>query len=454
MDIGTWLTAAVWCADLVFVSAILFFERKRSETALCWILVLLFFPLIGFIFYLFFGLRVLHRKEEDRLCGAEPHDETNVLAVLNAHTGGEGVTYGNTVELFSEGEEKYAALMRDIKAAKHSIYLLYFIIRGDRLGLAILDALARKAAEGVAVRLLYDHGGSFFTSKQLFRSLRRQGGEVRRFFPISLGYYLRVNYRNHRKIVVIDEKIGYLGGINIGEEYVGDAIRHQVPWRDMHLRLTGPAVGALLRRFRADWQFAGGTLWQIETRQQDAVQGGAAVQIVSSGPFGRAEGIKWNYIRMLCGARRSVMLMTPYFVPDSAFLETLRITAASGVRVRLLLPSRADNYLVHRVSLSYARQLTEDGVEVALYSGFLHAKMVVMDERIVSIGTANLDRRSFSLNFETNAVIYDDAFAKECRTLFEADWETARCITREEAEREPLFRQWEAGVYRLLAPLL
>lgn len=466
-EIGQWVMLAVWSMNIVFIGVVLFVEKKRPETALSWLLALVFLPVVGFLLYLFFGLSLplyqrwsVGRHRLDAAAGtAQDTDRVvteDMIMRMNERIGDGGLRTNNRVEVFVNGSDKYSALLADIEKASSTIHLLYFIIRNDRFGRHLLQVLEAKAKQGVRVRLLYDHGGSFFTSDRLFRALAEAGGEVRRFFPIKLGYYLRVNYRNHRKIVVIDGKIGYLGGMNIGEEYMGTDVANQMPWRDSHLRIEGGSVHDLQSRFLADWRFAGGG---VDERTEmlfppPACTGNASVQIVSSGPYQRASAIKWNYLRMLYGARKSVWLQTPYFVPDESFLEGVRVAVVSGVEVRILLPSHSDNRFVQKVSVSYAEQLWRCGAQIAFYPGFLHSKMGIADDWGVTLGTSNLDRRSFMLNFETNAILYDEAITAKCRAYFQEDWERSRKMRSEKDWSRSRLARCEEAVWRLFAPLM
>lgn len=465
-DVMAYLMTAVWLMDMIFITLVLFIERKRPETALCWLLTFIFLPIVGCVLYLFFGISLPYWRSRSLPAwrGMKIHDieasdeccEEELQIRMNEHIGEGRVRKDNRVAVFVSGVDKYSSLVEDIEAATDTIHLLYFIIRGDRLGRHLIELLTKKAKQGVRVRLLYDHGGSFFTSGNMFHALKEAGGEVVRFFPIRLGYYLRVNYRNHRKIVVIDGKIGYLGGMNVGEEYLGTTIKRQIPWRDAHLRIEGSAVYDLQKRFIEDWRFARA---QIEGGERGlfppmSVKGDTEVQIVSSGPYHTYPAIKWNYLRMIYGARRSIWLQTPYFVPDESFLEAVRIAIKSAVEVRLLLSRHSDNRLVQKVSVSYAKELWQAGARVAFYEGFLHSKMGIIDAQIVTLGTSNLDRRSFALNFETNAILYDEGIGKVCRVHYLEDWKKSQQMKEESDWDNSLRQRAEESIGRLFAPLL
>lgn len=438
--------ASLWVSNTFFILFILCVERKKPAFALSWILTLIFLPAIGFVLYLFLGTNIAVKRHNTR--------KGSLISLGYS----EKISDDNDIDLFITAKAKYRKLLDDIEAAEDSIHVLYFIIRNDRIGRLLLDLLLKKAKQGVEVRLLYDHAGCWFTPGRLFKPLSENGAQVRRFFPINLDNYLRINFRNHRKIVVIDGKIGYIGGMNIGEEYMATSLSI-LPWRDTHLRLVGSAVQALQQRFLLDWCFSGKTdkFTDFETeRFFPVVESGGKVKIkiVSSGPSSEAEAVKWSFLQMIYAAKRQILIQTPYFVPDDSFMEALRIAAYSGVKIVIMAPAKTDNYLAHKVSLSYLGELLKAGVRVYFYPGFIHAKMLVIDDKIVSIGSANLDMRSFSLNFETNALIYDTRLAKECVAVFAADMKNSQPMLGETYQNRSVFVRVQEGVFRLLAPLL
>jgi len=323
--------------------------------------------------------------------------------------------------------------------------------------------LTKKAKQGVEVRVLYDHVGSLNTPSRMFNKLKKAGGKVTRFFPLSFGTYCSVNYRNHRKIVVIDGQIGYVGGINIGDEYMEGAkgkYKRLRPWRDTHLRIVGTSVMFLQERFLMDWYYATKDESINEDDKlkkffhNDGGAGKVGIQIVSSGPDLSGEQIKMGYIKMINSAKDKVYLQTPYFIPDDSFLEALKIAAMSGIDVRIMIPLIPDKKFVYRATTSYIHDLLECGIKVYLYKGFLHSKMVVVDGEIASIGTANLDIRSFLLDFEINAFIYDTKFTQKCVDIFEADVEKSEILTMEKYKARGVGTKIEEAISRLFSPLL
>lgn len=477
---------AILVANFFFVLFIICIERKNSALALSWILALIFLPVIGFILYLLFGTNVMVRKKkvledkrqedqrffEEALRAMRSRGEADYAAAkeeapsyeqqlltLNARLGKSPFTTNNEVDIFVTAKDKYRQLIRDIEHAKTSIHLLYFIIRNDRIGRMIIEVLAKKAKAGVQVRLLYDHAGCIWTPNETFRPLIESGAKVERFFPIQFGNYLRINFRNHRKLVIIDSLIGYLGGMNIGDEYMG-LTAENLPWRDTHLRITGGSVYMLQLRFLEDWRFA--TEYREDNELPDfetlfpplEKTGDTRMQIVSSGPDTEEEEIKWNFLRLIYNAKSQICIQSPYFVPDDSFLEAVKIAALSGVHVSIMVPSQTDNIVAQKVSISFLGELLSYGVEVYMYPGFLHAKMVIIDDWITSIGSANIDMRSFSLNFEINSFIYGRAFTKRCKDIFCGDLVLSTQLKLDAYRKRGVFDRLQEGFFRLVAPLL
>ena len=473
-------------ANFIFVVFTLCIERKNPTLALSWILTLTFLPVVGFALYLLFGTNVLLRKKktlDDKrrndtlymkkiMRKIELRDEANKFKEevqiereyqqfvnLNLNIGNSHYTTDNDVDIFITAKDKYRQLIQDIENAKTSIHMLYFIIRNDRIGRMIIQVLARKAKAGVKVRVLYDHAGCMLTPSKTFQPLLDSGAQVERFFPMNVGNYLRINFRNHRKIVVIDGAIGYLGGMNIGDEYMG-LLQENAPWRDTHLRIMGSSVYLLQMRFIDDWHFA--THYRYRNQFDDieclfpqfTKQGSTKMQIVSSGPDTMEEEIKWNFVKLIYTAKNYIYIQTPYFVPDDCFLEALKIAAMSGIKITIMAPSKTDNIIAHKVTIAYLGQLLSYGIEVFFYPGFLHAKMLLIDEEIVSIGSANMDMRSFALNFEVNAFMYGKGISKRCADIFRNDLRIASRFTAEEYNKRGRLTRMQEGVYRLIAPLL
>ncbi|QSZ66371.1 cardiolipin synthase [Methanofollis aquaemaris] len=470
------ILSVIFFFNVLFAIAVVFFERKNPTAALAWLMVLFLLPPIGFALYLIFGQNFTRqkmfalKKEADQYLkdlfeeqhqdlvdrgfrfanpAAEQYRDT-ILALLTNNQA--LVTEKNKVEVYTDGKEKFDALFEAIGAARHHVHLEYFIVNNDELGRSVVHALAEKAKEGVEVRLLFDALGTRAGggSKEAFRELTDAGGEIGVFFP-SL---YRVNYRNHRKIAVIDGTVGFIGGFNIGDEYLGKGPLGY--WRDTAVRITGRAVNMLQLRFFLDWNHATG-----EYRGSDPVYfpdpdvaGTVPVQIVSGGPDTRWSPIKEGYIKLINSARSSVYIQSPYFIPDESVTDALRLAALSGVDVRVMIPCKPDHPFVYWASLSFVADLLDAGVRAYTYdNGFIHAKTIVVDGTAGSVGSANWDVRSFKLNFEANAFFYDANVGGEMKKRFVRDLEVCTEITPERYAARSRWVRMKESVSRLFSPL-
>jgi cardiolipin synthase len=463
-----------------FIISLVFFERRNPTAALAWIAILLFFPIVGFILYVFLGqnytkakLFQLKAKEDELLLtiineqkkllldrSATPDDvllrpfRTMVLMLLENNWA--YLTTDNKVRVYTDGNDKFNALLTAIRGAQQHINVEYYIIRNDRLGKEVVAALAERARAGVTVRLLVDGLGCGRLPRNFFADYLSAGGKLAKFFPSRIPFInLRMNFRNHRKIAVIDGTTAFVGGFNIGDEYLGKDPRFGY-WRDTHLQIEGRAVHALQVRFFLDWNFAAAEYVGYEDRYfpEPAANGTTALQIVSGGPDTKWNPVKEAYLKLISTAKSSVYLQSPYFVPDDSVMDALRIAALSGLDVRIMIPNRPDHPFVYWSSYSYIGELLEAGVKAYTYeNGFIHAKTIVVDGIAGSVGSANWDVRSFKLNFETNAIIYDRHVCGNLRDIFLRDIEKCAELTPERyAARSPIVRIKES-ISRLLAPL-
>ncbi len=323
------------------------------------------------------------------------------------------------------------------------------------MGNRLIDLLAKKAGEGVKVRLMYDGLGSILTPRRLFNRLREvEGSEVQEFFPVRIFSLSKINHRNHRKIVVIDGNIAYLGGMNVGDEYMNKSKRSLV-WRDTHMRIEGEAAEYVMRCFAMDWEFSTGQELEVAQYESDgAVENAVPMQIVPSGPDSKEEEIKCGMIKMINCARKYVYIQTPYFVPDQAFLTAVTMAAHSGVDVRIMIPETPDKKYVYHTTMSYAGELLEAGVKVYLYPGFIHSKTIVSDDEVSTIGSANTDIRSFELLFELNAFMYGEYQATRCRSIFLKDQSVCTLLTNEMYENRGIMNIIKEGFFRLFSPIM
>lgn len=465
-----------------------FWEKKDIAVIWAWLLVLILLPGVGFILYLFVGKginssKIFDLKEQERL-------GINQLAELQKEQweknrlifAGEKISAGNMelprlfldidqailtehnyVEILTDGTEKFKVLLDDIRHAQNHVHIEYYTFYNDQIGNQVRAALEEVARRGVEVRVIYDSFGSRGTTHQFFKRLEALGGRAEPFFGTKKApiHSPRLNYRDHRKIVVIDGRIGYIGGFNIGDQYLGRKPKFGY-WRDTHLRVQGNAVIALQSRFLMDWN---ATVKNTRHNQQVSYQdqyfplisnvGHTSMQIVSSGPDSEKEAIKLGYFKMINNARKYIYIQTPYLIPDDAIIEALMVAQMSGVEVRIMIPAFPDHPFVYRATEYYAKHLTDLGIKVYKYHhGFLHAKTVVVDDQVASVGSANLDFRSFKLNFEANAFLYGEQFAHQLKTIFEKDQEQAVLLTPEYFAKQSWWRKFKQEFSRLLSPIL
>ncbi|HLR08479.1 MAG TPA: cardiolipin synthase [Bacillota bacterium] len=460
--------------------SIIFLERKDASATWAWLMVLLFIPVLGFVLYLIFGRRLSNQRiftwdTKSRL-GVKRAVKSQIQAIetdrftlkddalmaykdlyyLHLRNNDAIFTQNNNVELFTDGKAKFARLIQDLEKAKDHIHLLYYIIRHDRLGQRLAQTLIKKAREGVEVRVLYDDMGSRSLSRKFIKRLRQAGAEVDAFFPPKIPKInFKINFRNHRKLAIIDGKVGYIGGFNIGDEYLGKNKKFGY-WRDTHLRIYGDAVKNMQTRFILDWNQASRNDILYEERFYDADPAGdVGVQIVSSGPDSDWEQIKYGYIKMILSAKEYVYIQTPYYIPDESLRDALRIAVLSGVRIKMMIPNKPDHPFVYWATLSYIGDLLQAGAEVYIYQGgFLHAKTLVVDGKIASVGTANIDVRSFRLNFEVNAFLYDKQIAQKLVAAFKADIKQSTQMTKKLYQQRSLGIRFKESISRLLSPVL
>ena len=455
-----------------------FKEKRSANSIIAWTLFLYLTPVVGFILYILIGRKMgktnmfiikdLHYKlyksylKESRQ-QIEQKNANNSLKNYDMIRFLAGMDYApyredNQIDLFTDGNEFFNELLTCLDNAKKCINIEFYIFKNDDIGTKILKILDEKAKSGVEVRLLYDSVGSKSLNKRSLNDFIKHGGKVGEFFPSWLRIInLNMNFRNHRKIVVIDGKYGYVGGFNVGDEYI-NRDREFGFWRDTHVRIQGDAVDDLNERFLLDWCHASGEeiiQYSKYISEKDNDIGDVGIQIITSGPDHKEEYIRNSYIKLINNAKRNVYVETPYLVPDEPILEALKISALSGVDVRIILPGKPDHFFMPWVASSYVGELLEAGVKIYHYNtGFIHSKTIVVDSLATSIGTANLDIRSFKLNFEVNALIYDDRIAKEYEKEVIKDIGNSTEITLEIHNNRSLSLRIKESLVRLVSPIL
>jgi len=464
--------------NLISALSLIFIERKEPTTTWAWLVILIALPGVGLILYLLLGQNLSRQKifREKKLADkikryklrgthelsnfssdSEVNENYEDLILMNYNHSGAIYTVGNEVKTYINGEDKFKDLFEDIRNAKCFIHIEYYIFRYDELGKALVNELRKKAEDGLEIRLLIDGMGSKAITKNIIKEIESYGIKMAVFFPGILPHInTRINYRNHRKIAVIDGKVGYVGGFNVGNEYVNKGKQFKF-WRDTHIRIRGEAVNELNKRFILDWDYAadenmGNMFMYFPTPEK---VGDVGIQIVSSGPDHMEEYIKNSYMKIINSAKNYVYIQTPYLVPDSPMLEALKISALSGVDVRIIVPGEPDHFFMEWMLSANIGLLIEYGIKIYRYgNGFIHSKTIVADGQVCSIGTANLDIRSFKLNFEVNAFIYDKGVIKEIKEDFMNDLKFSEELEINKFNNRKLRIKIKESLSRLFSPIL
>lgn len=456
-------------------------ENRNPSKSLAYVLVIVFLPIIGLLIYYFVGRKPLFKQRafarkrvldnqrlhqfQDQL---RPQMEERLQRLETAigdmaypfqylyNLNQSLISTGNAVTLLRNGEEKFPALFQALQAARSHIHLEYYILTADDVGNRLADILIQKWQEGVEVRVIVDDVGSNGI-KPLPRRFREADVPFLKFLPVAFNSLANSNYRNHRKIVVIDGTVGFVGGINLDDRYWNNG-KHELYWRDTSVRIQGPAVNLLQVQFFLSWFFAGGNLDHEQDtyfRYDTPPQGEAIVSMAASGPQSEAPFVLETLLLAISQAKQSIRITTPYFIPNDALTSALGIAAASGVAVELILPAHSDSFIVQHASFSFIKPLLQRGVRVYLYEkGFIHAKTVSIDSTLTFVGTANMDTRSFYINFEIMAVIHEVALCQASEDAFEADKADSLPVTLQTWQGRPVWQRGLDSLCRLVAPLL
>lgn len=465
--------ALLYMASLACIYRILLTYRT-AQGAIAWIISLIGLPYIAVPMFLLFGRyrfggylkarrmgnealsSLLDQFENQTTSISNPgqehfSDELQVLCKLSRQP----FTSGNDCRLLRDGTATFEALFQAMEEARHYILLEFYIVRSDKVGHRIKSILERKLAEGVAVWFLYDDIGSVSLSRRWLKELSAAGARVASFGDGNIRRRrFQINFRNHRKLLVCDGRIGFVGGINLGDEYLGTAM-DQEPWRDTHCRIEGPAVTGLQLAWLEDWNWASDTRPELDWSPVSTLPGEDEVLVLPTGPADTWETCTLFFLNCINNARRRIWIASPYFVPDFQVMNALQLAALRGVDVRILIPEKSDSRLIRVAAYSYLVQACQAGIGIYRYQpGFMHQKVVMVDERYAAVGTANLDNRSMRLNFEITAINTSAAFIRQVESMLKEDLEQCRLMTESDyRDRSILFRLWCRAV-RLLAPLL
>jgi len=464
--------------SVTFIAFVIFLENRHPSQTLTWMIVLGSFPLVGFIFYLLFGRNyrkekmfrekyILDKQAFLRIEGEidpanaekmeQMGDHQRKLFHLAQNLGNSPISFATQTQVLTNGEETFSEILNALKEATHHIHLEYYIVRHDKIGQEIKEILIEKAKEGVKVRFLYDGVGSWQLAKKYISELLQAGVEMIPFGPVRLPFLSsKVNFRNHRKIIVIDGSIGFVGGLNIGDEYLGRDASFGF-WRDTHMMLKGEAVRSLQLIFLQDYYYMTNqnilTAEYLSPDLEENIHGG--VQLIAGGPDNEWSVIKNIFFSMITSAEKSVWIASPYFIPDEDIFSALKIAALSGIDVRLLMPQRPDKKIVFHASRSYFPELLEAGVKIFEYEkGFMHSKIVIIDGESASIGTSNMDMRSFHLNFEVNVFLYRTRSTLKLVSEYINDLDNSKEIDNEEFKKRHIGYRIFESTARLLSPLL
>ena len=462
-------TVLIHVVNLLTMAFMIFKEKRSTNSIIAWILILYLAPYVGFIVFILIGRKMnnanmfgfknaelntfksyVNKNEEKNKYNKESLYEKNKDMILAL----EAMDYSpyrndNNVSMYSDGKLFFNELLESLKKAKKSINIEFYIFKNDDIGTKILNVLEEKAKEGVEVRLLYDSVGSRLLNRNVLNKLINEGGKVGEFFPSWLKFInINMNFRNHRKIVVIDNNVGFVGGFNVGDEYLGKDSKFGY-WRDTHIKFTGSAVNDLNLRFLADWRYA--TKEEVSLEEIFEANGENSNSNLSD-----KYEIKMAYLKMIQKAKKYLYIQSPYLIIDNSISDSLKLAAASGVDVKIMIPGKGDHPFVYWANLVYAGDLIKEGIRVFHYdkNAFLHAKTVVIDDEVCSIGTANMDTRSFELNFEVSSFIYSEKIAKEQKYEFENDMKMCEELTLEKYQNRSRIVKIKESLSRLFSDVL
>lgn len=467
-----WGLTVLYGVTVAGIIAVVVSENRNPVKSLAWVTVLMLLPVMGVVLYIFFGrsiknTRMISRRNRRRLKKNTPvqsidinrlplSDESKQQIVLARSLTASPLYTTDTVEIFTNGHDKFEALERDLRSATRYINLQYYIFEDDNTGRRIRDILIERARAGVKVRVIYDHVGSIGVPNRFFREMNEAGIMCYPFFRVNFPLIAtRVNWRNHRKLCIIDGNTGYIGGMNIADRYI-EGVSYGV-WRDTHVRIKGPAVGGLQYAFAVDWSFMGQSLLDesANTSRRNKPRFNSGIQMMTSGPTSQWSNIAMVFQKAIANARKRVFIQTPYFLPTESLLRTLQTVALAKVDVRLMLPAKSDSKILTYASYSYIMECMLAGIKVYLYdAGMLHAKTVIVDDEFSSVGSANIDFRSFEHNFESNIFIYSREVNSELSDIFFEDLDNCTRLSPSMWRKRPAWQKAKESMFRLLSPVL
>lgn len=476
LSIFYWIIASIYAITIFGVIAVILSENRNPVKSLAWVTILLLLPALGLVIYIFFGRNIknTHRisrrnrrrlKRLNRITTSDLVDtsfeqlssESSQLIKLTHTLNGSRYFSNNGLKIYTDGTSKFNDFKADLHNASKYINIQYYIFEDDALGIEIKDILIKKAQEGVNVRIIYDHVGSFKTRKRFFKEMANAGINAHPFFKVSFPpFATRINWRNHRKICIIDGQIGYLGGMNIADRYINGG---KFPiWRDTHARITGPIIASLQYSFNIDWNVMGQALLDehiSDINHNSSPSDNIGMQLLTSGPTSQWSNIAMVFLKAISNAKRSILIQTPYFLPTESLLKALQAAALANVKVKIMIPRKSDSDILRFASFSYIQECLESGISFLLYNkGMLHSKTIVIDNEFSTIGSTNFDFRSFEHNFESNLFIYSRKINAQMRDIFELDQKFCTKLDLRTWKKRPFFQKLFESVTRLLSPIL
>ncbi|MDH3322066.1 MAG: cardiolipin synthase [Flavobacteriaceae bacterium] len=478
MDYLNQLKPFVLISYYVFVSVLIFLiilDNKKPEKSFAYIFLILLFPVGGALIYFLLGVQYHKKKlftkkryfnnvylntlkENKSVLPENLKIDSNIkLPTLFYNIEQVKFTLKNDIQLLINGEEKFPILIEELKKAKKNIYLDYYIFNDDQIGTKIIALLCEKAMTGIEVKIIYDDVGSSISRKNI-EKLKKNKVQIFPYMPVMFSRLAhKANYRNHRKMVIIDNKVGFLGGINISDKYINPN-KDQLFWRDTHLLIKGEAVMDLQYIFISDWYFVSGQKIKVSDvlyQENSGIKSNIATCVLSSDYGSNSQSIMEAFFGMITSAREEILITTPYFLPNETILNALKITAKSGVHIKIMIPKKPDIKTAFYASQTYLKSLLESGVEVYYYTkGMMHAKTMIIDNYICTVGSTNMDHRSFNLNAEVNAFIIDKTIASQLKLIFENDLKNAYKLDTNELNNRKWYNKVTCSVARLFAPVL
>lgn len=468
-----WIIVTIYSFTILSIITIILSENRNPVKSLAWVTVLLLLPAVGLVLYIFFGrsiknIHMISRRNRRKLkkmsnlkniefTSSSLSSESIQQIKLTRSLNGSKFYNRNNIKIYTNGTSKFNDLKKDLIEAKEYINIQYYIFNDDKIGTEIKNILIKKAYEGIKVRIIYDHVGSFSTKSKFFKEMKDAGIKAHPFFKVSFPPFgTRINWRNHRKLCIIDGRIGYLGGMNIADRYITGGKFSS--WRDTHIKVTGSIISALQYSFTIDWNFMGQALLKEESSSikidNNSLEN-IGMQLLTSGPTDQWSNIALVFLKAISNAKRSILIQTPYFLPTESLLKALQSAALSNVKVRIMIPRHSDSNILRYASYSYINECLKSGIKFYLYdAGMLHCKTIIIDNEFSTIGSTNFDFRSFEHNFECNLFIYSQDVNTKMREIYAEDLKHSTQINRKKWQKRPIGQKILESITRLLSPIL